>query len=83
MLFVRSTKRIKLAFSSDGETWRDEDAVETTLRDRRGGVAKVKALQEELTLEQNKDDADDQGDSALMCAAGAGHVVRYTIYACA
>ena len=56
---AHSTKRIKVEFSSDGTDWRDSDAVETTLRDRRGGVAKVKAIQQELVKEQNKDDADD------------------------
>ena len=55
---MRSTKRIMVEFSSDGADWRD--SVQTTLRDRRGGVAKVKALQEELLKEQNKQDADDE-----------------------
>ncbi len=51
-----STKSIEIEFSSDGQIWRD--SVKTKLKDRRGGVAKVKAIQEELTLEQNRDDPD-------------------------
>ena len=54
---MASTKSIEIEFSSDGSNWRD--SVKTKLKDRRGGVAKVKAIQEELTLEQNRDDPDD------------------------
>lgn len=52
-----STERIEIEFSSDGQSW--PDSTKTKLRDRRGGKAKVKELEEQLKLEQNRDDPDD------------------------